>query len=108
MKRPKKTKGSAADLESFLEDLSPNHPGAAYDPREKFRDYRNLFLSTPLGKKVLWDILILCRLYKSSMHADSHVTAFNEGKREIGLRVLGIMNTEPSEQQVERDDNGRR
>jgi len=98
------------DLSALLDELSPHHPGNSYQAIERYRDYRALFLSSPLGRRVLWDILILCRLYKSSMNQDSHVTSFNEGKRDIGLRILGIMNAEPSEpqQKVEKEEvNGR-
>lgn len=92
------------NLDALLKELSPHHPGDAYRAIDKYRDYRALFLGSDRGRRVLWDILILCRLYKTSMNQDSHLMAFNEGKREIGLRILGIMNAEPSEPGVEREE----
>ena len=94
------------DLDRFLNELSPHHPGRSYSAIDRYRDYRQLFLSTPLGRKVLWDVFYLCRLYQASMNKDTHVTAFNEGKRDIGLRILAIMNAEPAEpqQKAEKED----
>lgn len=89
------------NLDALLNELSPHHPGESYQAVDRYRDYRAVFLESNRGRRVLWDILIMCRLYKSSMNQDSHVTAFNEGKREIGLRILGTMNAEPSELQQE-------
>lgn len=96
------------DLDALLDELSPHHPGEEYTVHDRYRDYRALFFSSPLGRRVLWDILGLCRLYRPSMSQDPYKTAFNEGKRDAGLQILTVMNFEPSEQQQTgvREPNG--
>lgn len=42
----------------------------------------------PAGQLILADLAQFCRATRPSMHAgDSHMTAFNEGKRAVWLRI---------------------
>jgi len=46
-------------------------------------------LATQAGKDVVFDILSLAHMYSSSMSAlGREATAFNEGERNIGIRLL--------------------
>ncbi len=47
-------------------------------------------LSMPEGRRLFWKYLSECGIYKSSMTGNNH-TFFNEGKREIGLKLLNDM-----------------
>ncbi len=85
------------DLDGLLRDLSTAHPGRGYRDLDRYRDFRAVFLGDARGRRVLWEILSICRLYRSSMHESAAVTAFNEGKRDVGLRILSLMNAEPAE-----------
>lgn len=48
-------------------------------------------LSTPQGRRFLWRLLGVCHVFKTSFTGNS-TTFFNEGKRDVGLRLLGDIN----------------
>jgi hypothetical protein len=48
-------------------------------------------LSSVQGRRFLWRVLGLCHVFKTSFTGNS-TTFFNEGKRDIGLRILGDIN----------------
>lgn len=47
--------------------------------------------NTPDGRRVLWDILSMCRVFHLSMTGNSW-TYFNEGGRQIGLYLMTMLN----------------
>lgn len=49
-------------------------------------DLKEILLS-PGGRRFLWKLLEECGVYKISFTGNSH-TFFNEGKRQIGLRLI--------------------
>jgi len=58
-------------------------------------DLRNVLLS-PGGRRFIWKLLEECGVYKISFTGNSH-TFFNEGKRQIGLRLIeDIFNAAPN------------
>ncbi len=58
-------------------------------------DLRNILLS-PGGRRFMWKLLEECGVYKISFTGNSH-TFFNEGKRQIGLRLIeDIFNADPN------------
>lgn len=62
--------------------------------RVKDRDRDNevtikTFMSHKSGRAWMWDHLSACGLYRLSARAgDAHMTYFNEGERNVGLRLL--------------------
>jgi hypothetical protein len=52
--------------------------------------YKTL-LNNPDGKRVLWDILSMCGVFQLSFTGNSR-TYFNEGKRQIGLYIMTMLN----------------
>lgn len=62
-------------------------------------DYLAAFRSEH-GRRVLSDLYGFCHMDQPSFAVDPHLTAFNEGKRRVFLRILGIMGM--SEGDVER------
>lgn len=54
-------------------------------------------LKTVEGRAVLWQILCDTGLYRSSFSSDSHVMAFNEGQRNIGLMLIDRIVTADTE-----------
>jgi hypothetical protein len=61
--------------------------------------YRNVF-STPDGQKVLKDLLAFCNMLNMTyVPGDPTTTAFNEGMRRVGLRIVSILENDPAKQQ---------
>ncbi len=50
------------------------------------------FMSDAEGRMWIWDLLTLCGIFHSSFSVDALRTAFNEGRRDIGLRLLAEIN----------------
>lgn len=50
------------------------------------------FLSEPGGRVWMWELLSLCGVYHSSFSRDALVMAFNEGRRDIGNRLMAEIN----------------
>ena len=47
------------------------------------------FMTLQSGRAWVWDHLSACGLYRTSARAgDAHMTYFNEGERNVGLRLL--------------------
>lgn len=53
-------------------------------------DLRHI-LSSVQGRRFIWGLLGKCHVFKTSFTGNS-TTFFNEGKRDIGLRVLAYVN----------------
>ncbi|MAE44873.1 MAG: hypothetical protein CMF63_07815 [Magnetovibrio sp.] len=88
--------GRRADPEALLADLRSAQLGR-YSRALRYRDFREVFLGTPAGKRVLWQILDWARLYRSvAVKGDPHQTYFRDGERNIGLRIMATVNAEPS------------
>jgi hypothetical protein len=45
------------------------------------------------GRRVMWRLLASTRLYQSSFNNSGSVMAFNEGQRNVGLKLLAALNT---------------
>lgn len=53
---------------------------------ERQQAYRGIFAG-PRGEMVLADLAKFCRAHESTFHADPQVAAFQEGRREVWLRI---------------------
>jgi hypothetical protein len=49
-------------------------------------------MSTPGGRAWIWDLLILTGYSTNSFSTQALVMAFNEGKRSLGLQLIGEIN----------------
>jgi hypothetical protein len=45
-------------------------------------------MSTPAGSRLIWRLLTLSGIFRSSFSSDPLIMAMNEGQRNIGLRLL--------------------
>ena len=45
-------------------------------------------LKTPEGRRYVWRLMSECGVFRSSFQLNSNQTAFNEGKRDMGLGIL--------------------
>jgi hypothetical protein len=58
---------------------------------------KGIMESTP-GRRWIWRLLTKCNVFSTSFHENSRVTAFLEGKRDIGLNIIAdIMRICPDE-----------
>lgn len=53
--------------------------------------YRQVF-SGPYGETVLEDLAKFCRAHESTFHENPHAMAFQEGRREVWLRIQEHIN----------------
>lgn len=55
--------------------------------REEYLKDLALLMSTPTGRKVMWQILSTANIMAQSYSGDAAATAFNEGRRAVGLQL---------------------
>ena len=64
--------------------------------KEQDKEDLKLLLDSAGGRRFLWRLLEECGVYKISFTGDNY-TIFNEGKRQIGLRLIeDIFNASPN------------
>jgi hypothetical protein len=81
---------------SFIDRLTPA-AGKLFDRlRNKKRAYQLTF-GTPAGKTVLEDLAPFCFATKSTFDADPRVHAAWEGRREVFLRIMQMLNVPSTE-----------
>lgn len=68
----------------------------AYRQVDRVIDYKEIFGSVA-GKKVLYDMMKAGNMLQSSFDKDPHEMAFNEGQRNMVLRILTLLKTDPME-----------
>ena len=57
----------------------------------KAEDYNTCFLVSPTGREILEDLKKAHHYYDSSFSVDAYTTAFQEGERNVVLRILTIL-----------------
>lgn len=64
---------------------------AANLDRTEIEDIKWL-MSSPRGRRLVWWILEITGIYRTSFSSTRNVTDFNEGGRNVGLKVLARVN----------------
>lgn len=59
-------------------------------------DYVQTFTSEP-GRRVLEDLSTFCRANDTTFHTDPRLSALQEGRREVWLRIQNHLNLSPEE-----------
>ena len=95
------------DSEAFFAALRRASLGERYTAADRYRDFRAVFFgqsTAEQGKRVLWQILCWCRLFRPvSAPGDPHETYRRDGERNIGLKIFMTLNAEPDEPAPEED-----
>jgi hypothetical protein len=92
----------APDPERLFADLSKSYSGESYDAASRYRDFREIFLSQPQGKKVLFEILTWSHMFQPVfLPGDPYATHYRDGERNIGLKIMAAINAEPSEEIIQ-------
>ena len=95
-------KRGVPDPEKLFADLSKSHSGQSYDAVTRYRDFREVFLSHPQGKKVLFEILTWSHMFQPVFQpGDPYATHYRDGERNIGLKIMAAINAEPSEEIIQ-------
>lgn len=91
----------ATDIEAFFASLSSAHPGAErYSFADRYRDFRQLFLSSDQGRRVLHEILSWGHMFHASVPTmgviDPYRVVVQEGERRIILKLFSTIHVEPN------------
>jgi hypothetical protein len=74
-----------------------------YSKKDQYHDFRQLFMGTDQGKRVLRQILEWGHLLRPSVARvpiDPYLTHMHEGERNIALKLLSTVHNEPPEPQA--------
>jgi len=81
---------------AFFERLRQVRFGESYSDADRHRDFRAVFLSTPEGRRCLYQIFEWAHVFHSSVvPGDPYMSHFQDGERSIGLQILAVLNAEP-------------
>lgn len=82
------------DPDDFMREvMAAWEPG--YTDENRYADFRQLFLGSQQGKRVLHQILTWARLWATNFDPDGRIHAFKEGERNLGQRIVTAINVEP-------------
>lgn len=88
------------ELEAFFAGLGATHPGPGnYRPLDRYRDFRQVFLGSDQGRRVLHEILSMGRMISSSLPAmgpiDANRVLANEARRTLAIDIFASIHREP-------------
>jgi hypothetical protein len=90
------------DPEALFADLARAHSGIAYKDADRYRDFRQVFLDTAQGRRVLYEIFTWANLFRTVfIPGDPYATHYRDGERNIALKILATLNAEPAEPPAE-------
>jgi hypothetical protein len=90
--RPGAPARNTRNADGLVAQIRDALPTTGQTPRDRQRDFRAVFRSSPAGHRVLAQILDRCRVCgRSYVPGDSHETARREGVRDTGLWLLDIL-----------------
>lgn len=84
--------------DDILETLESLPAAEQYTPQAKYEDFRALFMGSDQGRRVLREILAWGRMFKPAAigtPVDPYAMAMREGERNMALRLLATVHTEP-------------
>lgn len=84
------------DLSSEADRLTAAQATAEQEARWEVEDLAWLMKSKP-GRRVMWRLLTNAGVYRLSFNGDALQSAFNEGQRNVGLRLLALIQRHVSE-----------
>lgn len=84
---------NAADPEKVAK-----HNREAEDAKDEQLQDMALVLSTRPGRRLIWRYLSETGIFTTSFNNSGSITAFNEGQRSVGLRLLAEVNEAAPEQ----------
>ena len=94
----KKTPVGNPDPVAFLERLGRARVGDDYTDIDRYRDFRRVFLDTPRGRRVLWQLFEMGYLFApvALLPADPYAAYHRDGARNLALNIMAILNADPN------------
>lgn len=87
------------DPEVLFREISKQHPGKGqYSNMDRYQDFRQLFLGSEQGQRVLHEIFSWGHLFRSSIPpkgAPEYNVWISEGERNIALKIFSAIHAEP-------------
>lgn len=84
-----------SDPQALFADLAATRRGLDYGEADRRRDFRNVFLGSVAGRRVLYEILAWSRVFASTfVPGDAYATHWREGGRDVGLRILAVLDAD--------------
>lgn len=87
------------DPEAFYEELAKSQRGRQQSQMDRYLTFRSVFMSSDEGRRVLFEILSWCHVFKSSAmlaNLNPKKTLFHEGERNIALKLQAVLRYEPT------------
>ena len=97
----KKLQRGIPDPQVLFTQLSQAFTGVAYGPEDKYQDFRHVFLKDQQGQRVLYEVLEWAHVFAPIIvvdkqgRVDGSMTLYQDGERNIGLKLLSTLNAEP-------------
>lgn len=86
------------DIDGPAELFHAARKGRERNKLDRYRDFRQVFLATEAGRRVLDDLLFMARFHeRTAVKGDALETYFREGQRSVALQVLIILEREPGQ-----------
>lgn len=74
------------------------HFGERYTDTDRYRDFRQTFMDTPHGRRVLYQLIETGHVFTPTLvPGDPDTTRNNEGQRSLVLEILSVLSAEPAE-----------
>lgn len=91
-------------MDEYLEILADLSVPEDYDPVDRYKDFRKVFLETEPGRRVLrqilgWGHLLKSHLVRMPRPIDPYSILGLEGERNLALRIFSVMLIEPPKKQ---------
>lgn len=90
------------DDTDFIEILRSLPVTQGYTPEQRYQDFRQLFMGSVQGQRVLREILSWGKVFRPAVNTspiDPYAVAMREGERNMALRLMVTINVEPPTQQ---------
>lgn len=111
--RARRTRAAApaGDPHALIAALARARGTPPYTEQDRRRDFRQVFLASAAGKRVLHEIFASTHLFATTfVPGDAFATHWREGRRDVGLRILTMLDTDapdgPGAQAEEADPDG--
>lgn len=92
------------DPQALFADLAHVHGSQDYADIDRYRDFREVFLNTARGQRVLHEILSwACMFRPVFVPGDAYATHYRDGERGIALQIMAVLNAAPGPTVIEAD-----